>query len=272
MARTPEVLVVDQDLQTRFEIKRLVKQTQLNVVGEAAFGTEGVSLAAEVKPDVIVCGMSRPPERALQTIESLLDNLPETPVIVYSWQQDLETVRQAMLAGVRDFLVMPVDAGQLSRSISAVLEAEEKKRVRSNGQGHLLGARGLVLTVFGAKGGVGKTTLATNLAVALSSQGLSVVLVDADTSFGDVAGMLDLPLQHSIIDLLREVDKLDRDSITDYLMQHQSGLWVSPAPKESLRWRSVSPERVRKTIALLAKRFDMVVVDTGVLLAEVSLT
>ena len=105
MARVPEVLVVDQDPQARFEVGRLVKQAQLTVAGEAAFGTEAISLASETRPDVIICGMTNPPERSLQTIEALLDVLPETPVVAYGWKDDVETVRQAMLAGARDFFV-----------------------------------------------------------------------------------------------------------------------------------------------------------------------
>ena len=72
MARVPEVLLVDQDQSARFEMKQLVRQAQLGFAGEAAFGTEAVSLASEVKPDLIICGMSEPPERALQTIEAIL--------------------------------------------------------------------------------------------------------------------------------------------------------------------------------------------------------
>ena len=68
MARVPEVLVVDQDPAARFEVKQLVRGAQMGFAGEAGLGTEAVSLASEVKPDVIICGMSRPIERSLQTI------------------------------------------------------------------------------------------------------------------------------------------------------------------------------------------------------------
>src|SRR5688500_2527001 len=98
MARVPEIMVIDQDPKARYEVRQLARQVQLTVVGEAAFGTEAVSLAAEVKPDVIICGTSKPPERSLQTIEALLDLLPETPVVAYGWRDDAEMVRRAMMA------------------------------------------------------------------------------------------------------------------------------------------------------------------------------
>src|SRR6266508_1211542 len=133
MARVPDILVVDQDLQARFEVKQLVRAAQLGFAGEAGFGTEAVSLASEVKPDVIICGMSRPPERSLQTIEALLDVLPETPIVAYGWRDDGETVRLAMIAGARDFFVMPVGPERVLESVRSVLESEERKRLRLTG-------------------------------------------------------------------------------------------------------------------------------------------
>ncbi len=272
MARVPEVLVVDQDPQARFEVKRLVKQIQLTVAGEAAFGTEAVSLAADKQPDVIICGMGSPAERSLQTIEALLDVLPETPVIAYGWNDDVEGVRKAMLAGARNFFVMPIEPERLLDAIRSVLEQEERKRQRLSGQTKSMGPRGLTLAVFGAKGGVGKSTVATNLGVALSSQlNQSVVLVDADNSFGDVAAMLDLKPERSIIDLVRDIDTVDRANVTDYLARHDSGLWVLPAPRESLLWRSIAPDGFRKTVNLLTRRFDVVLIDTAGVLSDLSL-
>src|SRR3990170_7262943 len=142
MASVPAVLLVDQDPQARFELKQLVKQAQLTLAGTAALGTEAVSLAAETAPDVIVCGIGFPQERALQTIGALLDTRPDTPIVAYGWHSDLETMRAPMLAGARDFLVMPVEAERLNESILAVLESEEHKRLRLSGQAARLGPRG----------------------------------------------------------------------------------------------------------------------------------
>lgn len=272
MARVPEVLVVDQDPQARFEVKRLVKQAQLVVAGEASLGTEAVTVATEATPDVIVCGVNNPPERSLQTIESLLDVLPETPVIAYGWTDDVQIVRQAVLSGARDYLVMPVDSERILESVRSVLESEEKKRLRQSGQSRGLGPRGLTIAVFAAKGGVGKTTVATNLGVALSSSlKQSAVLVDGDNSFGDVAAMLDLKPERSVVDLIRDIETVDRNNIHEYLLQHESGLWVLPAPRESLLWRSVTPDRFRKVLTTLARRFDVVLVDTAGVLNDLSL-
>src|SRR2546426_11892064 len=121
MARVPEVMVVDQDPQARYEVKQLAKHAQLTVTGEAAFGTEAVSLAAEVKPDVIICGVSKPPERSFQTMEALLDLLPETPIVAYSWRDDAEAVHRAMMPGERALFRLLGGRGRGLEQTKAVL-------------------------------------------------------------------------------------------------------------------------------------------------------
>ena len=272
MARVPKILIVDQDPKARFEVKQLVKQAHLTMAGEAGLGTEAVSLASDAQPDVIICGISKPADRSLQTIEALLDVLPETPIIAYGWQDDAETVRQAMRAGARDFFAIPVDVDRLIESVRAVLESEERKQLRLSGQTKALGPRGLTIAVFGAKGGVGKTTLATNLGVCFSrSLGQSVALVDADNSFGDVAAMLDIKSEKSIVDLTQNVDTVERTGVADYLAHHESGLQVLPAPRETLTWRSVAPDKFRRTVNLLSRQFDIVLIDTAPMLTDLSL-
>jgi pilus assembly protein CpaE len=271
MAKAPEVLIVGQDKQARFEVKKLVRQSRFNICGEAGFGTEAVSLAVEVKPDLVLCAMSEPVARSLQTIDSLLNALPETPIIVYSSSRDLDMARQAMVAGARDFLSMPASTEDMTRSILAVLEAEERRRMRATGQTSSWGAEGSVLTIFGAKGGVGKTTIAVNLAVALARETTqSVVLVDGDSGFGDVAGMLDLQPERSLMDLVRDLGKVTRETLPRYLTQHSSGLAVLAGPVETLSWRDVAPDDFRRVLELLSKSHDLVVVDTAGLLNEIT--
>lgn len=271
MAKIPEVLIIDQDGQARYEVKRLVSRSQFGVSGEAGFGTEAVSLALELKPDVVLCGMAEPVARSLQTVDSLLNALPETPIIVYSSSRDIELVRQAMLAGARDFLTVPASPEDMARSIVAVLEVEERRRMRASGQTSSWGAQGSIITIFGAKGGVGKTTIAVNLAVALTRETTqSVVLVDGDSGFGDVASMLDISPEHSLIDLVRDLAKVTRETLPKYLAPHPSGLAVLAAPAQTLAWRGVNPDDFRRVLELLSKSHDVVIVDTAGLLNEIT--
>ncbi len=272
MAKIPAVLVIDQDAKARYELKKSIKQSNFVVAGEAGFGTEAVSTAVELKPDVVLLGMREPVVRSMQTVESLLNALPETPVIVYSSSRDIDLARRAMLAGARDYLTMPASAEDVGRSIVSVLESEERRQMRARGQTASWGPQGSVIAVFGAKGGVGKTTVAVNLAAALVREtGQSIVLVDGDNGFGDVCGMLDMEAERSVVDLARDLSKVTRDTLPKYLMQHSSGLNVLAAPSQPLAWRSIKADDFRKIIELLSKSHDIVVIDTVGILNDLTL-
>ena len=270
MATNPTVLVVDQDPEARFQVGRLVQQAAFDVAGQAGLGTEAVSLATDARPDIVLCSMNEPVARAVQTIESLVHALPQTPVIAYACSAELPLVRRAMLAGARDFLQTPLKPGELERSLIAALESEERRRLGETA-GAVLGAAGGIITVSGAKGGVGKTTLATNLAVALVRSGQSAVLVDADDTFGDAADSLALHGERTVIDALRDFDSERPDTLRPYLTHHENGLAVLAAPSSPFDWRGLPPERLESLLRALARQYDTVVVDTASTMSDVSI-
>jgi pilus assembly protein CpaE len=185
-------------------------------------------------------------------------------IVAYSSLADAASVRRAMVAGARDYLIKPLKPEDLSRAIYGVMEQEEKRRLRSSsGERRETAAHGTIITIFGAKGGIGKTTISTNLATALvRGTGSTVTLVDMDTRFGDVAIMMDVAVEQSIADLARHVDEMDRDTVRDYLVRHHSGVMILPAPLHPTEWRNVTPAQITKIIDLLAQTYDYVVVDT----------
>src|SRR3990170_6438641 len=167
MSRNPRVAIIDQDPNSRAEVQKMLALSGFAVLGEAGYGIEAVSLAKETQPDVVVIAVEEPIVRALQTVEAVADLLPQSPIVAYSSIRDPGSMRKAMLAGVKDYLVAPVKEEELVQSIHAVLAQEEKRRARLSGDIGEPVAAGTILTVFGAKGGIGKTTISTNLATAL---------------------------------------------------------------------------------------------------------
>jgi pilus assembly protein CpaE len=263
MARNPEVVTVDPDLSSRAETKRAVQIAHFQVIGEAGYGVEAVTVAKERPPDVFLVSVEEPVALALQTIEQLSDAVPNAPTIVYSSLTDAQSVRRAMVAGARDYLVKPLKPEELSRAVYGVLEQEERKRLRSEGAVAEVSGRGTVITVFGAKGGIGKTTISTNLATTLAKiTGASVCLLDMDTRFGDVAIMMDIAVEASIADVARKIDDIDRDKIKDYLVKHYSGVNILPAPLHPTEWRNMTPQHIEKIVELVAQTHDYVVIDT----------
>jgi pilus assembly protein CpaE len=263
MARNPEIVTVDPDLGSRAETRRAIQLAHFNVIGEAGYGVEAVTVAKEQPPDVFLVSFEEPVALALQTIESLADAVPGAPTIVYSSLVDAQSVRRAMVSGARDYIIKPLKPEDLSRAVYGALEQEERKRLRADGQTAEAATRGTVVTVFGAKGGIGKTTISTNLATTLAKiTGASVCLLDMDTRFGDVAIMMDVAVEASIADVARQIDDLDRDKIRDYLVKHHSGVSILPAPLHPTEWRNMTPQHIEKIVELVSQTHDWVVIDT----------
>ena len=142
MARNPEIVTVDPDLGSRAETKRAVQLAHFTVVGEAGYGVEAVTVAQGAHAGRRSwSSFEEPVALALQTIESLADAVPSAPTIVYSSLADAQSVRRAMVAGARDYIIKPLKPEDLSRAVYGVLEQEERKRLRADGADGRDGAR-----------------------------------------------------------------------------------------------------------------------------------
>ena len=263
MARNPRVIVIDQDQIARSEVQKMLALSGFAVLGEAGYGIEAVSLAKEAEPDVVVVAIEEPVVRALQTVEAVADLLPQSPIVAYSSIKEPGSIRKAMLAGVGDYLTTPVQEEELVTSIHNVLATEERKRARISGEMEEPLACGTVLTVFGAKGGIGKTTISTNLATALVQKtNQSVTLVDLDTRFGDVAILMDIPVERSIADLALPEEEINREMLQDCLYTHNTGVTILPAPVRPTDWRNIHAGHIERVVTLLAQTYDYVILDT----------
>ena len=263
MADNPTVVIIDQNPENRAELPRLLQQAAVTVAGGAGYGVEAPTVVGELHPDFILLGLEEPVTRGLQTMDAVAEVAPHTPIIVYSSLTDAAVIRKAVLAGARDYVGVPLTPEALAASIQAVLEQEATRARRLSGERVERAPGGTVLTIFGAKGGIGKTTIATNLATALSREtGDSVVLVDMDTRFGDVAVMMDMASDKTVTEAARDTDKLDRASIRDYLLNHPAGVSVLPAPQNPSDWEMIGPEQIEKIVRVLSQTFDYVLLDT----------
>jgi pilus assembly protein CpaE len=245
-------------------MRRTVQRADLDLVGEAGFGTEAVSLALQTHPDVVLLAVEEPAARALDTAEALSNALPETPIIVYSSLSDAEAIRRAMLIGARDYLVTPVEASRAAAAVGGALNNEERRQMRQAGQLAAVSGRGTVITVAGAKGGVGKSVLSVNLALALRREtNRSVLVIDADTHFGDVATLLDLHPERTVTDVVEKRAELSRTNLRELVTEHRSGVQVVAASEEEGAWEACTVEDVEALIGAFSQVYDYVVIDTS---------
>ncbi|MEH7251646.1 AAA family ATPase [Neobacillus niacini] len=139
------------------------------------------------------------------------------------------------------------------------------------GQQKINPRRGKMIAVCSAKGGIGRTTLTVNLAVALRKKNVSVAILDGDFQFGDVNLAMDLKNSLTIKEVIEGIVTLDEHNLPDYLTVHESGVNVLPAPERPEFADLVSSEAVQKVLDVMLIQHDFVVVDTPVGLNEQTL-
>lgn len=231
-------------------------------------------LAATVQEPVVVLGSSVALDAATRFASEARISRPELGVILVRQQVDSTVLAEAIRAGVRDV----VEANDLSALNDAVQRAQQvAAAMRSSVRvpthaGPADGPEGHVLTVFSSKGGVGKSTLATNLAAALTSMGKRVVAVDLDAQGGDLAIMLQLFPTRSLSDLPNLRGAVDASGVLSLLTRHESGLQVLAAPLQLEARDQISADEVGAAIAMLKQQFDYVVVDTSPGFDDLALT
>ena len=264
------VLIVDDVAASRDNIAKLLRfEADVEVVGLAAGGQTGIDLALSLEPDVVLMDMNMPGVDGIAATTRISGRLPNTAVIMMSVQNESDYLRRAMLAGAREFLAKPFGLEELIGSIRHVHQlAQANRRVPVeqltaspivSGRGE----RGRVIVLFGLKGGVGRTTLAINLAIGLRQQAdRDVALLDGNLLYGDVGVMLNLNNNKTISDVVRQFDTMDRDLISEVLVTHSSGVKVLLAPPDPQAGEQVTAHHVRQVMQHLTSLVGHVVVDT----------
>jgi pilus assembly protein CpaE len=220
-------------------------------------------LEADQGETTVVLGPSIDQGTAYRLAEAMRVARPSLGIVLVRQRIDTAVLAEALRAGVREV----VDARDLSGLNAAVRRWHTvAAAIRERGVGavaDLRGPRGRIVTVFSAKGGCGKTTLATNLAAALADRGRrEVCLVDLDLAFGDVAIALQLFPAHTIADAVPLGDNLDFTAVQALLTPHSPGLTTLVAPVEPGSAESIPASLVAHILELLREHFDYVVVDT----------
>ncbi len=217
-------------------------------------------------PTVVVLGPSCGDPYNLSTLAAVLQPRPEVGAVLVADELSTELFQQAIRSGVKDVLAAPVDTAQLQEACRRVAEsvAVYGRPVSPSSTEMEPGEGGRVITVFSTKGGAGKSVVATNLAVALAMRtDETVVLIDCDLQFGDVAVMLKLAPQHTIVDAVNSIDRLDAGFLNNLLVTHPpSGLKVMPAPLEPAYADQITADHVRTIVAQLRQVAKYVIVDT----------
>ncbi|MEE8522507.1 MAG: AAA family ATPase [Thermoanaerobaculia bacterium] len=257
--RIQRILILHPEAETRGHIDaalRAVSERQITVY-EAESLTEGFDSVRRLDPHCILLDLSEQRELAFELArearrpDRLIIGL-YNPLLMRAHQDDF--FRAAARAGVRDFIPVPVAAEELAAALAAGRRDAEQEAVAGEGR---------LISFISCKGGVGTTSLAVNVAVALATAEVfdnGVALCDAAVQFGNAASFLGVVPELDLADLVRHID--DVEALSTYLYRHpETGLRLLASPRDPREAERITPEDLSRVLIALRQRFGLVIVD-----------
>ncbi len=230
----------------------------------AETGEEALAKIRDDRPDLVILDNMLPGISGTEVCKELRAD-PETidlPVMILSARAQVSDRISGIRAGADEYITKPFDCDEVVARVAGMLDRQAELLYRRTASEKP--SRGTMVAVCGAKGGVGQTVMATNLAVALGRETKArVALVDANIQAGDVSAMLELYPKYTVLDLLARADDLDSELIDTVAVSHSSGIEVLAAPEHRIANDSTEAPPLMKMLTELRNIFDFVVVDSA---------
>ncbi|MBN1995592.1 MAG: response regulator [Anaerolineae bacterium] len=278
------ILVVDDNPDTRENVSRLLYfENDIEVIGQAHNGRQGIEMAIELKPHIVLMDINMPDMDGITATERMSVESPYSQVIIMSVQAEQHYMKRAMAAGARDFQPKPFTSDELIscvrrvygigkpiyQKIEAAATAQAQLAARPKSKLAQSEASTPVIAVFSPKGGIGVSAIAANLAVALQQMQGDVVLMDGDLQFGDISVHLNVRPTRTISDIVHD-GELDIELLSEVVLPHHSGLKLLLAPPEPQLADTILPDMLPEVVKGLKNLFKAVVVDTCSQLTDIT--
>jgi pilus assembly protein CpaE len=223
-------------------------------------GIDADQLAAlrQANPSVVFMDLDDDPDLGVRLAQFLSDAHPAWKMLAFGRSLSPELLIAAMQAGIGEYVPKPVTEEAFRAALARV-----ERKLGSGTEGETR-APGELITCFSPKGGVGTTTVATNVAVQLHRlTGKRTLLVDLDLEMGEAALLLGVQPRFNVVDMVRNFHRMDADLLGSYTERHESGVHLLAAPYEPDRAEAVTGDQARSILAFLKQHYDYVVVDTA---------
>ncbi|HUF68538.1 MAG TPA: P-loop NTPase [Longimicrobiales bacterium] len=258
-----DCVVISSDPQLVGRAVRLMSDEQkgLNMVGEYSqpIAEIGKPMAEEIRrldAKLVLLDLGDDPAVGLRLAKYLAEDSRGRVFVLTGPTVAPEVLLEAMRVGASEYLPKPIEEAELAAALTRAARRLAGPEARGEGP-----QQGRITEVLGAKGGVGVSTVAANLAVALAKSGRSTILLDFDLDMGSSAVILGLRPRYSVLDVVKNLHRLDRDLLGSLAETHDSGLTVLASPGQPGPGEKITREQARSMLAFVRRHFEQVVVD-----------
>lgn len=266
-----KIITIGKLEENRSTLSTILNDKDINIAGEFSNGASALSRIESVDPDIVLITMDPNVTDVFSISERIYLNRPKSVVILLTKSMDVNILQRAMKAGIRHVVPWTEDRKKLIETIKSVYNKENSHRIALS-EGQRLKHLSQIITVFGTKGGSGKTTIAVNLAVKIAKQRKKVALVDLDLQYGDVSIFMNLDTNDTLYELIQGYTNFDIDTVKNHMMFHSSGVNVLSAPKSPEYAEYITKEHIEKLINVIRPYYDYIIIDVASNLNESTLT
>jgi pilus assembly protein CpaE len=266
-----KVMIVGNNDNRIYEIKSLLRNDTVAFIGFSKHDENVLDKSISLKPHVMIIQCEDDFKAAIDLAEQIYIKIPGCAVILLCDRFDMSMIEKVMLAGIRKVLQFPIDTETLTENIE-LAHYMEKSRMENSDVTASNNMQSRIITVFGAKGGIGRTTITVNLAVSLAKMGKKVAIIDADLQFGDVNVYFDIDPKDTISELSQGNDAGDIDAIKRMMALHFSGVSIVCAPKSPEYAEYVSLKNFETMINTIRPFYDYILIDTAPVFSDITMS
>lgn len=256
MSRKITIAIVDSEGPYRKAVKeQLGDMSDVELVGEAEKLHSGLELVSKVRPDVVILELPQHADETLERIEQWRVEMPDMLVFVSSASKKPDLILAAMRSGAVEYLSKPLEVNEFHTAVEKAVRQKKSGAQRSGG-----GNR--IIAVYSRKGGLGVTTIAVNLAMALGGNDQSrTVLVDLAPDLGDTTSQLDLKPRFALRDILDKSGRVHPGNLQSSLLRHPTGIYCLAEREAMPEAEQITPTHVYEMLSTLRDEFHHVVID-----------